>query len=178
MLVLSVPYFRWMNRVFTRRFRVIRINRLFVVALGLILAGTIVVTVNVGRYNWFVLTLMVVTLLVLQASFMILVVTRREMLQRQEREGAAQKARPVNRLAVRSARIVKLPYEEINFHFGFLLISIFALAIYTGCTLSVSVAVGIGSFPFVLLAFAVFLGVGNILSIVSIHFGLNFHFIV
>jgi hypothetical protein len=74
--------------------------------------------------------------------------------------------------------MARLPHEEINFHFGFLILSVIALLIYLGCTLNVAFAVRLGSFSFVLLAFALFLGVGFILSFVSIRIGLNVHFVV
>jgi hypothetical protein len=177
LLVLSVPYYIWLSKFFTRRFRVIKLNKLFYVTVGIILIGTIILTYNIGQYTWPVLALMVAMLLILQACFLVLVITRREMMERKEKEGGVQE-KPVNRLAIKTADMARLPHEEINFHFGFLILSVVALLIYLGCTLNVAFSVRLGSFSFVLLAFAIFLGVGFILSFISIRVGLNIHFVV
>jgi predicted acylesterase/phospholipase RssA len=177
LLVLSVPYYIWLSKFFTRRFKVIKLNKLFYITVGLILGGTVVLTLYIGQYSWPVLTLMVLMLLILQACFLVLVITRREIIERKEKAGKPE-AKPMSQLAKRTADMVQLPHEEINFHFGFLIISIIALAIYVGCTLNVRFAGHLGSFPFVLLAFAVFLGVGFILSFISVRIGLNIHFVV
>lgn len=178
LLLLSVPYYSWLSKVFTKKFKVIRINKLFWGTVSLILAGTVVLTFSVGQYTWPVLVMMVLVLLVLQACFLVLVITRREMIERKEKTGQAETQKPVNQLAKKTAENLQIPHEEINFHFGFIIISIIALIIYFSSTISVSFAVNLGSFPFVLLAFALFLGVGFILSFISIRIGLNIHFIV
>jgi predicted acylesterase/phospholipase RssA len=177
LLLLSIPYYKWLTKLFERKFKVIRLNKLFWITTIIILSGTILLTYNVGQYTWPVLVSMVVMLLVLQACFLILVITRREVMERKEREGKPED-RPVNQIAKKTAEIARLPHEEINFHFAFLIISVIALIIYFSCTISVPFAVSLGSFPFVLLAFAVFLGVGFILSLISIRIGLNVHFVV
>lgn len=178
LLVLSVPYYNWLSKIFTKRFKVIRINRLFWAVVALVFSGTLVLTISVGQYTWPVLVMMVVVLLVLQACFLVLVITRREMMERREKEGQLAAQKPVNQLAKKAADIVQIPHEEINFHFGFVVLSVIAVVIYLACTINVGFAVRLGSFPFVLLAFAVFLGVGFILSFVSVRIGLNIHFIV
>jgi predicted acylesterase/phospholipase RssA len=177
LLILSVPYYKMLSKFFTRRFKVIRLNRLFYITVGIILVGTIILTYNIGRYTWPVLVLMVLMLLILQAAFLVLVITRREMMERQGKVITVQ-AKPVNQLAKKSADIARLPHEEINFHFLFLIISVIAMGIYLLCTVSVPFAGRLGSFSFVLLAFAIFLGVGFILSLISIRVGLNIHFII
>lgn len=177
LLVLSVFYYRMLSRFFERKFKVIKLNKLFWITVGVIVAGTIILTANVGEYSWWVLSLMVLMLLVLQACFLVLVITRREMLNRQASAGEAP-PQPVNQVAKKTADIARLPYEEVNFHFVFLIISMIALLIYLSCTVDVSFAVRLGSFPFVLLAFAIFLGVGFILSFLSILIRLNVHFVV
>ncbi len=177
LLVLSVFYYRMLSRFFERKFKVIKLNKLFWITVGIIVAGTIILTANVGEYSWWVLSLMVIMLLILQAGFLILVITRREMLDRQAKMGVAP-PQPVNRVAKRTAEAVRLPHEEINFHFAFFIISVVALGIYLACTFNVTFAVQLGSFPFVLLAFAIFLGVGFILSFVSILIRLNVHFVI
>lgn len=177
LLALSVPYYFLLSDFFERRFKVIRLNRLFIVTMLIIVTGTVVLTIFIGRYAWPVLALMVVMLLILQACFLVLVITRREMMQRNERAGRAM-IQPVHPIVLRTAGAAHIPKEEVNFHFGFFLISLVALLIYLGCTFSVDFAVMIGSFPFVLLAFGVLLGAGFLISFFSIRIKLNVHFIL
>jgi len=171
LLIASIPYYFLLNNFFERRFKVIRFNRLFIVTVIVIVAGSTLITLNIRQYSW----LVVLMLLILQACFIILVVTRREVLQKQK----AKKAVPsVSRKTHRVATFIGIPHEEIRFHISFLLISLVALAVYMECTINVSFAVGLGTFPFVLLAFSVFMGFGFILAFISIRIGLNIHFIV
>jgi hypothetical protein len=115
-------------------------------------------------------------LLILQACFMILVVTRREALQQHKKDGNNAGTATLTR-AERLAEFLGIPREEIRFHVSFLLISLVALAVYMACTLDVAFAVSLGTFPFVLLAFAVFMGFGFILAFFSIRIGINIHLI-
>jgi hypothetical protein len=171
LLAASIPYYFWVNKFFERRFKVIRLNRLFLVTVLIMLTGSVLITLNIGRYSW----LVVVMLLLLQACFIILVVTRREALQKHKNEltnvTAATKKR--NRLA----KMLGIPPEEVRFHFNFLLISLVALSVYLVCTVDVGFAVSMGTFPFVLLAFSVFMGFGFILTFLSIRIGINIHLI-
>jgi len=170
LLAASIPYYFGLSKFFERRFKVIRVNRLFFITLVIMLAGSTLITLNVSRYSW----LVILMLLILQACFIILVVTRREALQQQNlKNGPAAAAGKTNRLA----KLLGIPPEEVRFHKIFLLISLVALAVYTACTLNVSFAVGMGTFPFVLLAFSVFMGVGFIFAFISIRIGINIHLI-
>jgi hypothetical protein len=170
-LVLSIPYYFILNKFFERRFQVIRVNKLFWITLLIILAGSVLVTLNIRQYSW----LVIVMLLLLQACFLVLVVTRREMMEQQKQQKDLPK---VSAGAKRIARIVGIPTEELRFHVIFLLISLGALAIYAVCTLNISFAVSLGSFSFVLLAFSLFMGVGFILAFISIRIGINIHLII
>lgn len=172
LLAASIPYYFWLNNFLERRFKVIRVNHLFLVTMFVIIGGSALITLNVSRYSWLVIFM----LLVLQACFMVLVVTRRESLKRQIKQ--------LNDLAVetggktfRLARYLGIPREEIRFHLIFLSISLAALGVYLACTVNVAFAVSLGSFPFVLLAFAVFMGFGFILTFISIRIGINIHLI-
>ena len=171
LLAASIPYYFGMNKFFERRFKVIRVNRLFLITLLIILTGSTLITLNISRYSW----LVVVMLLILQACFIILVVTRREALQRYKKEltNVTSATEKTNRLA----KILGIPPEEIRFHVIFLLISLVALSVYLVCTIDVGFAVSMGTFPFVLLAFSVFMGFGFILAFFSIRIGINIHLI-
>jgi hypothetical protein len=115
-------------------------------------------------------------MVVLQACFLVLVVTRRESLQKQIKYKSVAPA-PAGKVYQLTHRL-GIPSEEIRFHIIFLLISLVALAVYVACTVNVAFAVGLGSFPFVLLAFSVFMGVGFIITFISVRKGINIHLIV
>lgn len=168
LLAASIPYYFWLNKFFERRFKVIRVNRLFLITLLIIITGSTLITLNISRYSW----LVIVMLLILQACFIVLVVTRREALQQHKKELSTATGK-TNRLA----KILAIPQEEVRFHITFLLISLVALTVYLASTLNVGFAVGLGTFPFVLLAFSVFLGFGFILAFISIRIGINIHLI-
>jgi hypothetical protein len=169
-LIASIPYYFWMNKFFERHFKVIKLNRLFLITVAIIVTGSMMITVNIHRYSW----LVIVMLLVLQACFMVLVVTRREAIEKKQR---TEKKNAATSRIIRVARSLGIPREEVRFHIMFLLISVAALIVYVVCTLSVSFAVRLGSFPFVLLAFSVFMGFGFILAFISIRVGINIHLI-
>ncbi|OQP50327.1 hypothetical protein A4H97_00325 [Niastella yeongjuensis] len=169
LLLASIPYYFWMNKVFERNFKTIKLNKLFFVTMVIIFAGSTLITANVSRYSW----LVIVMLLVLQACFMILVVTRREVLDQEKMMGKILVS--VTSRRYRLAGFLGIPSEEIRFHIVFFMISLVALTIYLACTLNVAFAVGMGSFPFVLLAFSVFMGFGFILAFFSIRIGINIH---
>jgi hypothetical protein len=170
LLFASIPYYFLLSKFFERRFKVIKLNHLFLVTFFIIVTGSSLITVNIRQYSW----LVIVMLLILQACFVVLVVTRREMLQQQKDHKTASEAGSITR---RIARVIGIPYEEIRFHIIFLSISLIGAIVYIACTLSVSFAVSLGTFPFVLLAFSVFMGFGFILAFISIRFGINIHLV-
>jgi patatin-like phospholipase len=170
LLFASIPYYILLNKFFERRFKVIKLNHLFLVTFFAVLTGSALITLNIRRYSW----LVIVMLLILQACFVILVVTRREMLQKQKtNKDLAETDSKVKKIATRMG----IPHEELRFHAIFLIISLIALALYFACTLSVSFAVSFGTFPFVLLAFSVFMGFGFILAFISVRIGINIHLV-
>jgi Patatin-like phospholipase. len=169
-LVLSIPYYFVLSRFFERRFRVIKLNRLFWITLVVIITGSVLITLNIREYSW----LVIVMLVILQACFLILVVTRREIMDQQVRK----RVENVPLTAKKITRLMGVPDEEIGFHIIFLLVSMVALTVYAICTLNVAFAVSLGSFPFVLLAFAVFMGFGFIVAFISIRIGINIHLVV
>ncbi|MBO9199591.1 MULTISPECIES: patatin-like phospholipase family protein [Niastella] len=171
LLLASIPYYFWMNKVFERNFKRLRFNKLFYGTMVVLITGSALITMNISRYSW----LVVIMLLVLQACFMVLVVTRREILEKEKRTGL--KAASMTGKSYRLASFLGIPTEEVRFHMVFLMISLVAMAVYLACTLNVAFAVGMGSFPFVLLAFSVFMGFGFILSFFSIRIGINIHVI-
>jgi hypothetical protein len=108
-------------------------------------------------------------LIILQIGLVLLLIVRREL---DEAEAEKKSANPqqVNR---HSGFWKKLIYivrhdENPNYFFVFTFISLIALAFYITSIVSISFAVFIGPFPFMLLAFGVLLGVGNIITYLSV----------
>lgn len=170
-LALTIPYYFILSRYFERRFRVIKLNRLFWITMVVIIAGSVLITLNIREYSW----LVILMLAILQACFLVLVVTRREIM---EQQSSYKRVDNVPVKAKQFARLMGIPDEEIGFHIIFFLVSMVALTVYAICTLNVAFAVSLGSFPFVLLAFGVFMGFGFIVAFVSIRIGINIHLLV
>ncbi len=51
LLAASIPYYFWLNKLLERRFKVIRVNRLFIATLVVIIVGSALITVNIDRYS-------------------------------------------------------------------------------------------------------------------------------
>lgn len=172
LLALSIPYYFGVNNFIEHNFKVIRVNWLFVITMLAIVTGSVLLTRKLDRYSW----LIIVMMMVLQLCFMVLVVTRRELLQKKKK---AKSVEPVPSSKVQLlAKRLGIPREEIRFHVIFLFISMVMLAVYLACTVNVAFAVFLGSFPFVLLAFSVFMGFGFIITFLSVRKGINIHLIV
>jgi hypothetical protein len=67
--------------------------------------------------------------------------------------------------------------REYTLFFVYNLIAILALAAYFGIIGSIIFGREVGSFAFTLLAFAILLGVGNIIALLSFRTGINWHFV-
>ncbi len=75
-------------------------------------------------------------------------------------------------------RFLHLPVEEKEYFAVFNLVAITGLIFYLFSINSLDASVQMGPFAVILLAFAVLLGFGNILSALSCKYQLNFHFII
>ncbi|MDH7463266.1 hypothetical protein QEG73_18350 [Chitinophagaceae bacterium 26-R-25] len=91
---------------------------------------------------------------------------------------ALQKDGLINRLLKKIMRYVNLPTIEIGYFKWFNIFAIVGFIIYLAAILSYKFAVSIGPFPLVLLAFAMLLGFGNIITMFSVKTKVNLHFII
>jgi hypothetical protein len=73
---------------------------------------------------------------------------------------------------------VDVPTKEVGYFKWFNIFSVIGLAVYIAATLSYKIAVLIGPFPLVLLAFAMLLGFANIITMFSVKTKVNLHFII
>ena len=73
---------------------------------------------------------------------------------------------------------LRIPRTETGYFRWFNIIAIAGLIIYLLTINSIEISWQLGPFPFVLLAFAVLLGFGNILTALSVKININLHFII
>jgi predicted acylesterase/phospholipase RssA len=78
----------------------------------------------------------------------------------------------------RKMRHIIVNDDDDRYFIGFNIISLLAASVYFSAIVSVNVSVMIGSFPFILLAFGVLLGIGNFITLVSVFARFNFHLVV
>jgi hypothetical protein len=74
--------------------------------------------------------------------------------------------------------LLHIPRVESGYFLWFILVAITGIAVYVLAIVKLPIAVNIGPFPLVLLAFSVLLGFGNIVTIVSVRSGVNWHVLI
>ncbi|MBI1341703.1 MAG: hypothetical protein GC171_02080 [Terrimonas sp.] len=136
-------------------------------------AGTLVVVLN--KWVWGLIAL----LLLYQVGFVAIILIRRNIIivrkgikgPASEEEIAEIESLPVLRkfIGLVSVKEDKRYFQAIN------IISFLALIVYFTTIFSVRFSTWIGSFPFLLLAFGVLLGLGNLIAMFSILLRFNFH---
>ncbi|MBS1759294.1 MAG: hypothetical protein JST23_04140 [Bacteroidetes bacterium] len=121
----------------------------------------------------------VLMLLLLQIGLVLLMLVRRELDEAKETEEKNKKDNitPKSNIWAKAKYIVQHD-ENRNYVKLFMIISAIGLCIYLACIISLRFAVFIGPFPFILLAFGVLLGAGNIISYFSVLKRFNLHFIL
>ena len=75
-------------------------------------------------------------------------------------------------------KLLNVPAGEVGYFKWFNIIALVGLGVYITAIRSLPVAVSMGPFPFVMGAFAVLLGFGNIITVLSVKLKVNLHFIV
>ena len=163
----------WFWTVFIEnRFTKIVFNWLFFLIAGIIFLSSIAVALGGLQYK----ILIILNLLAIQWGFLVFVITKRKYIDNLHEDDSKMAKLPVFVKNI-SKKIGVTPVEEI-FHLLFVLLAVFVIIVYISCTLSVSFAVYITSFPFVLLAFAVFAGAGFLLTYCSIKWKFNVHMVL
>jgi hypothetical protein len=126
----------------------------------------------------FILLLM----LVLLVFFMLYINLRRQRMNKlAEKNSVGDLVVPVgfiNLVILRLMLFFHLPKEEKNYFIAFNVICLFGLAAYVFAIFSLPASVRFGPFAFVLLAFSVLMGFGNIIAAISCKYGINVHFII
>jgi hypothetical protein len=125
---------------------------------------------------------LIVLLLFYQVGFVIFVLTRRNII---DAKGHYSTPDSVNyqfgdaKISVwkKLLRLVS-DNEDKRYFQAFTAIGIIATGVYSSVVISVGFSTWIGTFPFLLLAFGVLLGIGNTISVVSIIVRFNFHLLL
>lgn len=191
-LILSFPWyflvFRFWEWVIRRRSRsndewLIFLQRTRTVAY-IVQAGWMIAAISVTALHKPLLSFWTLTslLIILQLGMVLLLLIRREISEAKEEKDEDEEGPVTHEVSPRASTWKKLRYivtrDQDRMYFrGFNIISAFAFTVYVATIFSVKVAVAIGSFPFMLLAFGVLLGIGNFITLVSVFVRFNFHLI-
>jgi len=151
-------------------------RRLFYVLLAIFIALVVIVwradVENLMVFFWLVVLLHIVY---------VLYVHRR----RTEIRDAYRKLQPNQRQPNIAKRILfwfmdllHIPRVEAWYFFWFMLVALAGIIVYVLAIVELSIAINIGPFPLALLAFSVLLGFGNIMAIISVRTGVNWHVLI
>lgn len=172
LLLLFFPYYFVLVRFFQHKLKSIDLWALLRICIAFILVITAVCSSNVSQYGYLAL----INLLLLQICFVILVVIRRV-------HTDNIKSKPVTAggmAGLMQKQAMKTAVKQNDRWFSIVIGSFFlaGVILYLIAALSINFSIWLGSFAFVLLAFTVFMGVGYLITLLSIHKGLNFHLIM
>lgn len=125
---------------------------------------------------------LILFLLGLQVGLVLLLILRKEIDKANKIEELPQPS-PASTITPRSATWRKMRYiirykEDRQYFRLFQWVSFFGIVAYVVCINSLRIAVTVGSFPFLLLAFGVLLGFGNIITTISVFARFNFHMLL
>ena len=134
-----------------------------------------IICVVIMKSFWALISL----LIVLQVGLVLLLILRREIVEARNNAAPARNPNP-HHITPRSriwkkVRHIVTDDEDKMYFKGFNVITALALVIYIGAIASVKFSVFLGSFPFLLLAFGVLLGIGNFITMISVFGRFNFH---
>ncbi|MBL0356661.1 MAG: patatin-like phospholipase family protein [Chitinophagaceae bacterium] len=170
--LLSFPYY-WLWTVFIeKKFIQIVFNWIFFSSVAAIILASVLVSFKLKNNEW----LIWLDLLLIQWGFLVFVITRRKWLD--DVAGSRRKQAKLPGMIKNLSRKAGINPAEELFHVFFVALGIFVLVVYIRSTFSVPFAVYITPFPFVLLAFAVFAGVGAFLTHRSVKWGFNIHLLL
>lgn len=118
-------------------------------------------------------------LLALHAVFLFYINLRRKKVQQNEQERNLEiKPAIFNRWAYKVMDFLRIPRGEVGYFNWFNVVALTGLIIYLSTIWNLNVSWKIGPFPFVLIAFAVLLGFGNIITALSVKVSVNFHILI
>jgi hypothetical protein len=145
-----------------------------------ILLGIFVVTATLGVINpTSGLMFLFWVILILHAVYLFYINLRRKKVEQNEIEiRSGQRPLFLIRWIYVVMKFLRIPPGEVGYFNWFNIVGITGLIIYISTIESLNVSWKIGPFPFVLIAFAVLLGFGNILTALSVKVNLNFHFLL
>ena len=136
---------------------------------------TWIAAVMLTKYFWGLISL----LIVLQIGLVLLLIIRRELDEAESHDNIPKPKKTNQGFGFwKKARYIILHDENPNYVRFFMVICTIGLAFYIAAIVYIRFAVFIGPFPFVLLAFGVLMGFGNILSFISVLIRFNCHLLL
>jgi len=143
---------------------------------GILIAFTLLVILN--KWIWG----LIILLLFYQVGFIVFVLLRRNIIDARGHYSSLDKDKYDfnNKKVSIGKKLWRLvtDNEDKRYFQAFSSIGLVASAVYIASVVSVKFSTWMGSFPFVFLAFGVLLGIGNIITIISIIIRFNFHLVL
>ena len=118
------------------------------------------------------------TVLILHLIYVIYIHLRRAEPKEPVSEDGAEKGNLFRRALYRVMDALYVPRKESGYFISFNIVAILGLLVYLVAIFNMHLAWNIGPFPFVLLAFAVLGGFGNLITAASVRANVNFHLII
>ena len=142
-----------------------------------------VMVVSYTAFGWFKkVGFLLAFVFILLIAYMLYINLRRHRMEvlekRAQRVTQVTPTRGWEKIAYRSMRFLRLPTEEASYFVAFNIICAVGLLAYAAGIFILSASTLMGPFPFVLLAFAVLLGFGNIITAMSCRAGISLHFFI
>jgi predicted acylesterase/phospholipase RssA len=171
-LLIYIVSYKYIEAVFTRWRHVTKIVFYSLLGLFLLLATLISIASSRSLMHLFWV------LLVMHILYIVYIHLRRTEKENIAIEKEQQTADPFKRRLYRFMEVMHVPRKELGYFIWFNIIAIVGLIVYLLAIFKMDVAWNIGPFPFVLLAFAVLGGFGNIITALSVRANVNFHLII
>lgn len=181
--IVSLILIRFLNNwILTTQAQKNSFRKLFWISLTLLILLIIIASLSVFT-NLSILTLLGL-LILFHIVFIFYINLRRIEVEEKGKDIKKQEAAPTSKVIRRRTALEKImdffcvPRKETGYFKFFLYIGLAGIVFYLLAINWLGFARSIGPFPFIILAFAVLLAFGNIVTALSIRFNVNFHFIL
>src|SRR5688500_5862074 len=169
-ILLYIMFYKWIDRLFQAKPALT--GKLFYSALTVFVLFAMIIIVTASRslmtLFWAVLLLHLVYVIYIH-------------LRRVEPKAPVADHRAKNfftRGMYRLMEVLHIPVKEFGYFLSFNIVAVLGLIIYLLSIFNMDVAWNVGPFPFVLLAFAVLGGFGNLITAASVRINVNLHLII
>jgi hypothetical protein len=171
-LLAYILFYKSLDRLFQSRPQLSKI--LFYSLLGLFLVAALIIIISKSRS----LMNLFWAVLILHVMYVIYIHLRRAEPKEAPSEDGKRSEHFFQRTLYRMMDALYVPRKESGYFLWFNLIALIGLLVYLVAIFNMQLAWNIGPFPFVLLAFAVLGGFGNLITAASVRANVNFHLII